>query len=896
MLKKIIVIVFLISFFIDKAEAVPVGSGVEYIPPERNLGIGEINPEAKLHINGSILIKGGNPGTGKILSSDRNGLASWQEPSELLMDVENANTANLANAVINNSISSPSILNGSITVEDLNGSVFDSFVPSSLKAPDGDPNPALQVNDSGYVGINTDTPRTFLHVAADKLPVVLFERKTTATNGRASGTFVKTTTSGDMSKGMATGVVFLLEDNAGVEKIMGGVYGKREDTDNDGSIVFTTYNNGSENVSLSIKPEGNIETKGVVHIDKSHFNVLNFYNTVQDTPEKGVKIYTNIPFTHSSSMPILNIKGYTYAGSKTIDLQLSWYLYNASDTANPNVINRAASSAGGHTPEIKIGRENGKVVLFINSKLYFQRFTVTAYDIWNTTQNRNSWYEGWTAADEDFSSGVDQIAMFEYKNQMGDLTLTGSLSTKSLTLNGVNLTEINNVANADTANEAAFASDSATSTLADSAKRVVSPDNLTTVFSTDNQGHAGIGVGPREYYKLFVLNSTADGVISKHTMFTERRTVTSTDVTSYDKSIFAVIVDYDIPAGVTDSGYKIGLDASSFANNPEGFAGTLDQAMGVWARTGIYRAQAGSQLNKAIAVRADILNAEPNTAIGEAYGMYIRPFGANGTITDGYGIYIGDIEGVNNQFGIYQVDNSDNNYFAGNVGIGDETPEEKLTVNGKTKASCIVLDGDGSSSIEICDAQDIVNLISGAQSSTFHWATGDFGACSWELHGLRERTVVCKNAGGQTVDESKCTTAKPATTIPCDICNDYASGTYLAGKPGRQKESANRGGIANLGDPSRELYFWGVNGLPEKGMVAGRTINYYHADDVANAVCKGAFGSSTALAKTGSDLYEHNNSNPGDNDQWYLADSSTTWKLDTSGRDKFIKGLDCYCP
>lgn len=46
-----------------------------------NVGIGATNPTATLQVDGQIRITGGNPGTGKVLTTDSNGLASWQAPS-----------------------------------------------------------------------------------------------------------------------------------------------------------------------------------------------------------------------------------------------------------------------------------------------------------------------------------------------------------------------------------------------------------------------------------------------------------------------------------------------------------------------------------------------------------------------------------------------------------------------------------------------------------------------------------------------------------------------------------------------------------------------------------------------------------------------------------------------
>ncbi len=53
------------------------GANTEYIPASKNLGLGRISPASKLDINGQIMIRGGSPALGKILTSDLNGKASW---------------------------------------------------------------------------------------------------------------------------------------------------------------------------------------------------------------------------------------------------------------------------------------------------------------------------------------------------------------------------------------------------------------------------------------------------------------------------------------------------------------------------------------------------------------------------------------------------------------------------------------------------------------------------------------------------------------------------------------------------------------------------------------------------------------------------------------------------
>ena len=55
-----------------------------------NVGIGDLSPDAKLDVAGQVKITGGNPGTGKVLTSDASGLASWQTPVGLTIPYSGA--------------------------------------------------------------------------------------------------------------------------------------------------------------------------------------------------------------------------------------------------------------------------------------------------------------------------------------------------------------------------------------------------------------------------------------------------------------------------------------------------------------------------------------------------------------------------------------------------------------------------------------------------------------------------------------------------------------------------------------------------------------------------------------------------------------------------------------
>lgn len=157
---------------------------------------------------------------------------------------------------------------------------------------------------------------------------------------------------------------------------------------------------------------------------QNYNHVLNY--NLNGTPTHGVKIRTNIPFTNGSQMPTVSIKGYAFGPRKPIDVTLIWYVY-AGDFYFPS-----ASSTGGFAPKIRMSQENGKVVIFLDEKIYYQRFTVDVYA--KGMGETASWFSGWTAVDEAFS-GTHQVDV-PYSSEFGGNVGVGAkaATTASLTL------------------------------------------------------------------------------------------------------------------------------------------------------------------------------------------------------------------------------------------------------------------------------------------------------------------------------------------------------------------------------------------------------------------------------------------------------------------------------
>jgi hypothetical protein len=102
-----------------------------------NVGIGTTSPGAKLEVSGQIKITGGTPGSGKVLTSNADGLATWEVPTSATMSDFDCGTNGYVTG----------IKNGKLICGDKG--TFDPSVPCSSGALGG-PNKRIFVTSSTY--------------------------------------------------------------------------------------------------------------------------------------------------------------------------------------------------------------------------------------------------------------------------------------------------------------------------------------------------------------------------------------------------------------------------------------------------------------------------------------------------------------------------------------------------------------------------------------------------------------------------------------------------------------------------------------------------------------------------------------------------------------------------
>jgi hypothetical protein len=171
---------------------------------------------------------------------------------------------------------------------------------------------------------------------------------------------------------------------------------------------------------------------------------------------------------------------------------------------------------------------------------------------------------------------------------------------------------------------------------------------------------------PSDSYGIYALKSTSDPSTGTMGMYLRLYpTYTTTLSRSFDGIVSRVYptINYTI----SNTSYVSAINGTVLRNyTTDGDRGTLTSLYGMSLSYGHSNAYAVTPITTT------------------AYGLYMSPYYKTGTITTMYDIYIAPDETggtVTNRWGIYQ-ESTNNNYFGGNVGIGDTSPGSKLSVAG----------------------------------------------------------------------------------------------------------------------------------------------------------------------------------------------------------------------
>lgn len=140
-------------------------------------------------------------------------------------------------------------------------------------------------------------------------------------------------------------------------------------------------------------------------------DIVTFHTS--DWTTNGAKIKTNLNFGNGLHMPTIVIEGYNFGTGEPIGLVINFYVYS-------NVFTRYnVSSYGAYTPPVYLANEGGKVVIFLDSKEYYQRFAVRAFAKGQSDSSYN--YKGWTVVDEALSPTAQNKTLLTYRNKFADV-------------------------------------------------------------------------------------------------------------------------------------------------------------------------------------------------------------------------------------------------------------------------------------------------------------------------------------------------------------------------------------------------------------------------------------------------------------------------------------------
>ena len=175
------------------------------------------------------------------------------------------------------------------------------------------------------------------------------------------------------------------------------------------------------NIGISVtSPNAKLDVDGVISTrtgTNSAYSIGVLEISDGGTPSQ-IKITTAISFGGTTNAHSVKISGFQYGSANTVDLQISWHVYNNS------FYNRAITSSGGWAPTVTLAVENGYVVIHLSSPGYWPKMYVESlYNAYGSSAHA----QGWSWADAAISGDSGKpVQTVSYKANFGNSFLMDS--------------------------------------------------------------------------------------------------------------------------------------------------------------------------------------------------------------------------------------------------------------------------------------------------------------------------------------------------------------------------------------------------------------------------------------------------------------------------------------